>query len=119
MKVVVQIGEEVFLKKDTKPSYNAFLKNSKLHIILNSGKNLKELDDGRTKTSKGYFETSALYDFVYTNEGELSIQKIQNNKNRTYYLPRYGNYTSGKFIMISDSRRKRKFMTLEQDISSI
>lgn len=101
------------LKYDYKPSYNAFVKDNELHIILNSGKKLKELNDGRTITSQGLFETSALYDFVYDNNGVGQINKIQNNKKKTYYLPNYGNFVNGKFIMISDSRNERQFMTLE------
>ncbi|GHC65234.1 hypothetical protein [Ulvibacter litoralis] len=101
------------LKYDYKPSYNAFVKNNELHIILNSGKKLKELNDGRTKATVGLFETSALYDFVYLNTGLGKINKIQNNKKKTYYLPNYGNYIDGKFIMISDSQKERQFMTLE------
>jgi len=105
-------GRSIY-KQDNKPSYNAFLKNDELHVILNSGKNLKELDDGRTEINKGYFESSALYDFVYNSEGVKSIRKIQNNKGKTYYLPYLGNYIDGKFIMISRSRKRRKFMMLE------
>lgn len=105
-------GRSIY-KNSIRPSYNAFIKNDNLHIILNSGKNLKELGDGRTKTSKGFFETSALYDFVYKSSGNLEINKIQNNNNKTYYLPNYGNYVDGKFIMIGDSRNERRFITLE------
>ena len=100
-------------KRDNRPSYNAFLKNDELHIILNSGKDLKQLDDGRTKTKKGFFESSALYDFTYTSEGNDNIYKIQDKKNSTYYLPNYGNYVNAKFVMINDSRKNRKFMLLE------
>ena len=105
-------GRSIY-KRDNRPSYNVFIKNENLHIILNSGKNLKELNDGRTKASKVFFETSALYDFVYKSDGEEIINKIQNNKDKTYYPPNYGNYVDGKFIMISDSHNERRFMTLE------
>ena len=33
-------------KKAQSPSYNAFIKNDELHVILNSGKNLNEKKDG-------------------------------------------------------------------------
>jgi hypothetical protein len=105
-------GRSIF-KKDYRTSYKAFLKNDDLHIILNSGKELKELEDGRTKTTQGFFESSALYDFVYNSSGNNSIHKLQNNKKNTYYLPKFGNYINGKFIMISDSRNERQFMSLE------
>jgi hypothetical protein len=101
------------LKSDFKPSYNAFLKNDELHVILNTGSDLNQLDDGRTKIRKGFFESSALYDFSYTIDGNESIQKIQDNKGKAYYLPNFGYYSSGKFIMLSDSENARKFMSLE------
>jgi hypothetical protein len=111
-------GRSIY-KYSLRPSYHAFVNKENLHIILNSGKNLRELGDGRTKTTKNIFETSALYDFVYKSSGNVEINKIQNNNNnnnnnnKTYYLPNYGNYVDGKFIMIGDSRNERRFMTLE------
>jgi len=105
-------GRSIY-KNSMRPSYNAFIKNDNLHLILNSGKNLRELGDGRTKTSKSFFETTALYDFVYKSSGNVEINKIQNNNDKTYYLPNSGNYVDGKFIMIGDSQNERRFMTLE------
>lgn len=105
-------GRSIY-KKATSPSYNAFIKNDNLHVILNSGKNLTEKKDGRTKVSKGWFESSSLYDIVYNNEGEVSYDKIQDNKGKTYYTPFYGNYSNEKFIMKSSGRKKRQFMILE------
>jgi len=105
-------GRSIF-KRATSPSYNAFLKDDKLHVILNSGKNLTEKKDGRTKASKGWFESSALYDFEYQSNGEVFYNKIQNNKGKTYYLPYLGSYNNGKFIMASDARKKKQFMILE------
>lgn len=105
-------GRSIF-KRSTAPSYNAFLKDDKLHVVLNSGKNLTEKNDGRTKVSKGWFESSSLYDFVYSKDGEVSYDKIQDNKGKTYYLPYYGTYENGIFIMMSSGRKKRQFMTLQ------
>lgn len=105
-------GRSIY-KNSMRPSYNAFIKNDNLHIILNSGKNLRELGDGRTKTSKSFFQTTALYDFVYKSSGNVEINKIQNNNNKTFYHPNSGNYVDGKFIMIGDSQNERRFMTLE------
>ena len=68
------------------------MKNGELHVILNSGKNLTEKTDGRTKASKGWFESSALYDFVYSATGEVSYDKIQDNKGNTFYAPFYGTF---------------------------
>jgi len=105
-------GRSIF-KRANKPSYNAFLKEDKLHVILNSGKNLTEKNDGRTKASKGWFESSALYDFVYSNTGEVSYDKIQNNKGKTYYLPYHGTFENDIFIMMSSKKSKKKFMILK------
>ena len=105
-------GRSVF-KRATAPSYNVFLKDDHLHIILNSGKNLTEKKDGRTKVSKGWFESTSLYDFEYTIDGKVSHNKIQNNKGKEFYLPHYGAYSSNKFIMMSAGRKKKTFMILE------
>lgn len=105
-------GRSIF-KRATSPSYNAFLKNDELHVVLNSGKNLTEKKDGRTKASKGWFESSALYDFVYSSNGDVSYDKIQNNKGKTFYLPYYGTFSNNKFIMMSSARKKKQFMILE------
>ncbi len=105
-------GRSVF-KKSTTPSYNAFLKENDLHVILNSGKNLIEKKDGRTKVSKGIFESSALYDFVYTANGDVSYNKIQDNSGNTYYVPFYGTYENDTFIMTSDGKKKKQFMILK------
>lgn len=105
-------GRSIF-KRSTVPSYNAFLKDDKLHVILNSGKNLTEKSDGRTKVSKGWFESSALYDFTYSPEGKVDYNKIQDNKGNTYYLPFYGTYNLDTFIMMSDGGRKKQFMILQ------
>src|SRR5690606_17276913 len=85
-------------KKDTHQSYNVFLKNDQLHIILNSGKRLTEKNDGRTKVSQGFFESSSLYDINFSKAGEMSYDKIQDNKGNTFYLPSLGSYENGRFI---------------------
>ncbi len=105
-------GRSVF-KRSNAPSYNAFLKNDELHIILNSGKNLLEKNDGRTKVSQGWFESSSLYDFVYTSDGNVTYSKIQDNRGKNYYTPFYGTYTDGIFIMANDLSRRKQFMKLE------
>ena len=105
-------GRSIF-KRANAPSYNAFVKEGNLHVILNSGKNLTEKKDGRTKVSKGWFESSSLYDFEYAKNGEVSYNKIQDNKKNQFYLPYYGTYQLNKFIMMSKGRRKKTFMTLE------
>lgn len=105
-------GRSIF-KKETFPSYNAFIKNGKLQIILNSGKSLSQKSDGRTKISKGLFESSALYNIVFGEEGEITYEKIRNNKDKSYYLPYYGTYENDSFIMPNNNRKKRRFMILK------
>lgn len=105
-------GRSIFKKANT-PSYHAFLKNDQLHIILNSGKRLTEKNDGRTKVSKGFLESSSLYDINFSETGEISYDKIQDNKGNTFYLPFLGSYENGRFIMTSDGKRKKQFMMLE------
>ena len=105
-------GRSIFKYSGT-PSYNAFLKNDELHVLLNSGKNLLEKKDGRTKVSQGWFESSSLYDIVYDNSGEVTYSKIQDNKGKTYYLPYFGTYQNDTFIMMSSGRKKRQFMILK------
>lgn len=105
-------GRSIF-KRATSPSYNAFLKDDQLHVLLNSGKNLSEKSDGRTKVSKGFFESTALYDFTYSVDGEVTYNKIQDNKGNNYYMPFYGTFNADVFIMVSDGVRKKQFMILQ------
>ncbi|MFD0988796.1 hypothetical protein ACFQ1R_01690 [Mariniflexile jejuense] len=105
-------GRSIF-KRATAPSYNAFVKNGELHVILNSGKNLVEKEDGRVKVSKGLFESSSLYDIVFNSKGETTYSKIQDNKNNTFYLPFYGIFNDERFITISDGSGKKQFLILE------
>ncbi|CAM1367941.1 hypothetical protein [Tenacibaculum xiamenense] len=105
-------GRSIF-KRATSPSYNAFIKNDKLHVILNSGKHLLKKKDGRTKVSRGWFESTSLYDIEYSENGDVSYNKIQDNKSKTYYSPYFGAYDMEKFIMISTKGTKKRFMTLE------
>jgi hypothetical protein len=91
-----------------------FLKDNQLHVLLNSGKNLIEKNDGRLKVSKGWFESSALYDFVYDGEGNLIYEKIQDNtKDKVKYIPYRGNYAHDKFVMFSQSNSYKQLMILE------
>lgn len=105
-------GRSIF-KRATAPSYNAFIKDDELHIILNSGKNLTEKDDGRVKVSKGWFESTSLYDIVFKDNGEVNYNKIQDNKGNTFYTPYYGVYNEERFITISGRGGKNQFLILE------
>ena len=104
-------GRSIF-KKDSQPSYNAFVMENKLHVLLNSGKDLKEKEDGRVKASKGFLESTSLYDFVYDENGNVTHEKIQDNKNKTVYIPFLGNYKKDKFIMFNLSKNNKQLMML-------
>jgi len=100
-------------KESSEHSYNAFLKNKNLHIVLNSGKDLKEKRDGRIKISKGIFESKALYDFVFTENGKMEINKILEYKNRETYLPNLGSFFGNQLIMPALDKRKKHFGILK------
>ncbi|TJY33893.1 hypothetical protein [Pontimicrobium aquaticum] len=108
----IKWGRSIY-KRDGKPAYNVFFKDDKLHVLLNSGKNLLKKDDGRTKVSKGLFESSSLYDIEYSIDGNVNYNKIQDNKGKSHYLPYYGVFNDGKFIMENFARLRKKFMILE------
>ncbi|AZQ43995.1 hypothetical protein [Nonlabens ponticola] len=105
-------GRSIF-KRSQSPSYNAFIIDDQLHVLLNSGKNLTEKNDGRTKLSKGWFETTALYDIDFESDGEPSYNKIQDNAGNHFYRPYYGSFDYQRFVMISDGGTKKTFLTLE------
>lgn len=105
-------GRSIF-KRANAPSYNAFIKDGKLQVILNSGKNLTKKKDGRTKVSQGWFESSALYNISFTKDGKVTYEKIQDNKGKTYYLPFYGTYENDTFIMPSTTKKRKRFMILK------
>lgn len=104
-------GRSIF-KRATAPSYNAFVKNNELHVILNSGKSLTEKEDGRVKISQGLFESSSLYDIEYSQAGDVTYNKIQDNKNSTFYVPYFGVFNLERFITIS-AGGKKQFLILE------
>jgi hypothetical protein len=100
-------------KKAYSPSYNAFLKQDQLHIILNAAKNLKEKKDGRTKVRNKALQASSLFDIEYSLKGEVSYNKIQDNKGNEYYRPFFGTHQDDRFIMMSRGKRKKTFMILK------
>jgi hypothetical protein len=104
-------GRSIFKKYEV-PSYKAFLKDDKLHVLLNAEKDLNEKSDGRIKISKGWGKSSALYDFNYSADGKVDYNKIQDNKGNNYYIPYYGTYNNGIFIMMSNSLKINQFMLL-------
>ncbi|WP_299767765.1 hypothetical protein [uncultured Dokdonia sp.] len=103
------------LKKSNSPSYNAFAVDGKLHILLNTGKNIKEKSNGRKKVKKGWLEKSALFDIVFDEQGGETYQMIKENDGRKdFYSPSSGNYDYNTFIMANLSKNKRQFLILSK-----
>ncbi len=100
-------------KRSNEPSYNAFVKNDQLHLILNSGKELLQKNDGRTKVQKGLFEKSALYNIYFNKNGKITYNKIRNNKRKDTYFPHTGKYSNGRFIMRNYFKSKRRLLFFE------
>ncbi len=105
-------AESIF-KKANEHTYNAFLKNDELHLILNSGNKLTKKRDGRTKVSKGLLEKQALYDIVFLKNGEIRYDKILNYNEGYRYNPNLGKYQNNQFVMPSHKGSKKHFMVLE------
>ena len=101
------------LRHDVKPAFNSFVKNNKLHILLNSGKDLGSFRDGRPFVKRKAFQSTSLYDIEFENDGVFSVLKIQDNKNKSYYKPNFGVFINDRFIMLSTSENERRFMVLE------
>ena len=103
------------VEKDTTgvfAAYNAFMSDGRLNIMLNGGKNYDTNRNGDRNLNRGLFEGSALYRVAYDANGSQQIQKIQDNS-QDYFLPRFGSFVNDKFIMISDSKSRRRFLILE------
>lgn len=100
-------------KRSNEPTYNAFYKNNELHILMLASKDLSEKSNNRTNASKGFFKGNALYDFAISVDGEINHNKIRDNKKNTHYIPYYGAYDNGRFMMVNTGLFKRRFMILE------
>ncbi|WP_298419969.1 hypothetical protein [uncultured Kordia sp.] len=91
--------------------YNAFIKNEKIHILMNSGeKTLEKMKKRAIFKDESLF--SALYDIVYASDGSVSYHKIQNNEEHDLYIPIHGLYTKGIFLITSEDKYDRKYMKL-------
>jgi len=105
-------GRSIF-KKANSPSYNAFAVDKKLHILLNTGKNIQEKSNGRKKVKKSFLEKSALFDIVFDQDGNDTYQMVKENDGRKdFYSPNRGNYSFNQFIMANLSKNKRQFLIL-------
>jgi len=101
---------------DTKRTFHSFVDtNNHLHFILNAYSQLKKDNRGLIKAYIPQFRpnNSSLYDFCISSNGLKSIRKIHNNKESSLYSPQTGNDSNGKFIMLSDSKKILRFMSLE------
>ena len=104
-------GRSIF-KAANEPSYNAFVHDSKLHVLFNTGKKLKVKDDGRVKARKGWLQSTALFDYIYDQNGTVVQEKLRDNKGSDKYEPRNGAFQNGKFIMFNSSNLNKKLMIL-------
>ncbi len=108
------VWENAILKKSHRPMYNAFLKEDKLHVMLNSKKNLEPRKDGRLKISYDKGVSSSLYDLEYQEDGELKVNVVRDNKGNNEYNPYRGYYNNGRFVVMSSNKSKKKsFLMLE------
>lgn len=102
-------------KKSTAPSYNAIVNEGKLHVFLNTGKNLKEKIDGRKKLKKGWLEKTALYDVVHSESGEQTFEKIKDNDGRKdFFSPFKGSWEDETFVIPNFSKSKKRFLVLSR-----
>jgi hypothetical protein len=100
-------------KKSYEHSYNAFINDGQLHVILNAGKDLKEKKDGRLKITNDFFESKALYDFSFTENGERKVTKILDYEDKERYMPNLGSYQGNQFIMSSSGGKTKHFAILK------
>ncbi len=101
------------LKAARSHSYNAFEIDGKLHILLNTGKNITKKSNDRKKIKKSWLEKSALYDIVYDEDGKETYELIkENDGKKDFYSPTRGSFDYDKFIMANLSKNKRRFMVL-------
>ncbi|MEZ4810192.1 MAG: hypothetical protein R2819_07505 [Allomuricauda sp.] len=105
-------GRSIF-KASNAPSYNAFVADKRLHVLFNTGKSLKEKEDGRVKAKRGWLEATALFDYVYQENGEVTQEKLRENKGRDIYHPYNGFFQNDRFIMLTASNNQKKVMLLE------
>lgn len=103
------------LKIDNSPSYNAFLQDNTLHVLLNASKNLNEKKDGRTKVKKGFLSSGALYDISFDGAtGEQTYEQIQENSGNEMYRPYLGTFSKDAIILPNISKRKKSFLILTE-----
>ncbi len=96
-------------------SYNAFDLDGKLHVFLNTGKNIKEKSNNRKKIRKGFFEKSVLYDIVFDENGNETYELIRENESREdRFIPAKGSYDFNQFIMTNTSKYKKQFLILSK-----
>ncbi len=104
------------LKKDNAPSYNAFVQDNRLHVLLNASKNLGEKKDGRTKVRNSIFSADALYDISFNPaNGEQTFEQIQENKGNETYRPYLGTYSDDAIILPNISKKKKSFLILTKN----
>jgi len=102
-------------KSDNRPSYNAFVLDTTLHVLLNASKNLSERKDGRTKMKRTIFSSTALYDVTFNSEnGDLTYTTLQENSDKVTYRPYLGSYRDNTIILPNVSKRNKSFLILTE-----
>ncbi len=100
------------LKHDLFPSYHPFIAGNRLHILLNTGKNVSEKSDGRKKLKKGLFEKLSLFDVSFDPEtGEQKMESLREGS-KGYYQPNHGSYGYDSFVMTNFSKKNKRFFIL-------
>lgn len=103
------------LKSASSSSYNAFDLEGKLHVFLNTGKNIQEKSNNRKKIRKGFFEKSVLYDIVFDENGNETYELIRENESKEdRFTPAKGSYDFNQFIMTNRSKYKKQFLILSK-----
>lgn len=101
------------LKKANSPSYQPIVVGDKLHVLLNTGKNITDKSNDRKKLKKSWLEKSALYDIVYDENGNESYEMIKENGNRKrFFSPWVGYFDWDTFVMPNFSKKKKQFLIL-------
>lgn len=100
------------LKHDLFPSYQPFVAGNRLHILLNSGKNVGEKSDGRKKLKKGLFEKLSLFDISFDPAtGDQKMESLREGR-KGAYQPNLGSYGFDSFVMTNFSKNKKQFFIL-------
>ena len=92
--------------------FNAFVKNEKLHLLLNSGEKVLNNPEKKVIFKERSLGFTALYDVVYDTDGNVTYHKVHNNESQKFYMPISGLFADGYFLVSNKDRFDRKYMLL-------